>query len=91
VGRRGGLASARVAPRLVRLLAVPGLGLEMRFVLLHILGSSEPDAQRALVRGGALAPLEAWLAEAGAAAADAALVRLAQARPRPVAVPRSPW
>ena len=83
VGRRGGLASARVAPRLVRLLAAPGLGLEMRFVLLHILGSSEPDAQRALVRGGALAPLEAWLAEAGAAAADAALVRLAQARVPP--------
>jgi len=83
VGRRGGLASARVAPRLVRLLAAPGLGLEMRFVLLHILGSSEPDAQRALVRGGALAPLEAWLAEAGAAAADAALVRLAQARAPP--------
>ena len=36
VGRRGGLESARFAPRLIRLMGLPGVAGDMRRVLLHI-------------------------------------------------------
>ena len=36
VGRRGGLESARFAPRLIRLMGLPGMAGDMRRVLLHI-------------------------------------------------------
>lgn len=74
LSRKGGVASARFAPRLVRLLEVPSLGLEMRNVLLHILVASEPDVQKVLVHGGALVPLDIWLAAAGEGGKEAVLL-----------------
>lgn len=74
LSRKGGVASARFAPRLVRLLEVPSLGLEMRNVLLHILVASEPDVQKVLVHGGALVPLDTWLAAAGSGGKEAVLL-----------------